>query len=84
MKAILEFDLTDSDQAQEHYRCIRATDMAIILFELSSTKKRFYRVIESAQEEDKNINAYDGVDMVLEKLHELLEEHGVSLDKLIT
>jgi molecular chaperone GrpE (heat shock protein) len=49
---------------------------------LSSTKKRFYRVIESAQEED--INAYDGVDMVLEKLHELLEEHGVSLDKLIT
>jgi molecular chaperone GrpE (heat shock protein) len=51
---------------------------------LSSTKKRFYRVIESAQEEDKNINAYDGVDMVLEKLHELLEEHGVSLDKLIT
>lgn len=82
MKAILEFDLTDSDQAQEHYRCIRATDMAIILFELSSTKKRFYRVIESAQEEE--INAYDGVDMVLEKLHELLEEHGVSLDKLIT
>jgi molecular chaperone GrpE (heat shock protein) len=84
MKAILEFDLTDFDQAQEHYRCIRATDMAIILFELSSTKKKFYRVIESAQEEDKNINAYDGVDMVLEKLHELLEEHGVSLDKLIT
>jgi molecular chaperone GrpE (heat shock protein) len=82
MKATLEFDLTDSDQAQEHYRCIRATDMAIILFELSSAKKRFYHVIESAQEED--INAYDGVDMVLEKLHELLEEHGVSLDKLIT
>jgi len=82
MKATLEFDLTDSDQAQEHYRCIRATDMAIILFELSSAKKRFYHVIEAAQGED--INAYDGVDMVLEKLHELLEEHGVSLNKLIT
>jgi molecular chaperone GrpE (heat shock protein) len=82
MKATLEFDLTDFDQAQEHYRCIMATDMAIILFELSSAKKRFYHVIESAQEED--INAYDGVDMVLEKLHELLEEHGVSIDKLIT
>jgi molecular chaperone GrpE (heat shock protein) len=82
MKATLEFDLTDFDQAQEHYRCIRATDMAIILFELSSAKKRFYHMIESAQEEDKN--AYDGVDMVLEKLHALMEEHGVFLDKLIT
>ena len=84
MKATLEFDLTDFDQAQEHYRCIRATDMAIILFELSSARKRFYSVIEYAKEEDKNINAYDGVDLVFEKFHALLEEHGISIDKLIT
>lgn len=84
MKAILEFDLNDFDQAQEHYRCIRAKDTAIILFELISAKKRLYRVIEAAKEEDKNIDAYDGADIVYEKLHALLEEHGISIDKLIT
>jgi molecular chaperone GrpE (heat shock protein) len=58
--------------------------MAIILFELISAKKSIYRVIEAAKEEDKNIDAYDGADIVYEKLHALLEEHGISIDKLIT
>jgi hypothetical protein len=33
MKAILEFDLDDPDDRMAHLRCVKATDMAIMLFD---------------------------------------------------
>lgn len=83
MKATIEFNLSDPDEAMEHYRCIKATDLALVLWELSSSKKSVDRMIDAAREEDKNIDAYDGADLVYDKLYELLEQHGVFLDKII-
>jgi molecular chaperone GrpE (heat shock protein) len=58
--------------------------MALVIWQLCyNTKKEVERIIENAKEDDKNINAYDGVDLVFEKFHALLEEHGISIDKLI-
>ena len=83
MKATIEFNLSDPDEAMEHYRCIKATDLALVLWELSSSKKSVDRMIDAAREDDKNIDAYDGADLVYDKLFALLEEHGVFLDKII-
>jgi len=84
MKAILEFDLNDSDDQLAHKRCVLATEMALVIWQLSyNTKKEVERIIENAKEDDKNINAYDGVDLVFEKLNDLLEEHGIKIDSLI-
>lgn len=83
MKATIEFNLSDPDQAMEHYRCIKATDLALVLWELASSRKSVERIIDAAREEDKNIDAYDGADLVYEKLHALMQEHGVFIDKLI-
>jgi len=83
MRATIEFNLSDPDEAMEHYRCIKATDLALVLWELTSSRKSVTRVIEAAMDEDKNIDAFDGADLVYEKLHALMEEHGVFLDKLI-
>jgi hypothetical protein len=83
MKATIEFNLSDPEEAMEHYRCIKATDLAIVLWELSSSKKSVERMIDAALEDDKNIDAYDGADLVYDKLYELLEQYGVFLDKII-
>ena len=34
MKAILEFNLDDEDDRMAHLRCVKATDMAIVLFNI--------------------------------------------------
>ena len=83
MKATIEFNLSDPDQAMEHYRCIKSTDLALVLWELASSRKSVERIIDAAREEDKNIDAYDGADLVYEKLHALMQEYGVFIDKLI-
>lgn len=83
MRATIEFNLSDPDQAMEHYRCIKATDLALVLWELASSRKSVERIIDAARDEDKNIDAYDGADLVYEKLHTLMQEYGVFIDKLI-
>jgi hypothetical protein len=34
--ATLTFDLSDSDERMEHLRCVKSTDMALVLWQLSS------------------------------------------------
>jgi len=52
MKATLEFDLNDPEQAKEHLRCIKSSDMACALFRLIynnkhlETKEEFLEKIE--------------------------------------
>lgn len=57
MEAILKFDLSDPDQRREHMRCLKAEDMAIVLFDLRElffksddnkiTGKQFVEALES-------------------------------------
>ena len=39
MKATLEFDLGDNEDAQAHLRCIKAKDMAIAIWEVTHNNK---------------------------------------------
>ena len=79
-KAILEFDLTDADDAMEFQRATRATDMALVLWELVfNTKKQIFNEIEFEKIE----SPYDAIDKFYERLYEELDDHGLNMDKLI-
>jgi hypothetical protein len=78
MKAKLEFDLDDFDDRMSHMRCVKSTDMASILFEMSTNaRKRIIMGSENGEE------YYKGVDDVFNKFRELMEEHNINIDELI-
>ena len=79
MIAELHFNLDDAEDSMAHTRCIKATDMALVLWELVHNSKK---TLEWAMESD-TINRYDALDMVYKRIGELLEEHDVNIDKLI-
>jgi hypothetical protein len=79
-KAILEFDLTDTDDAMEFQRATRATDMALVLWQLVfNAKKQIFNEIEFEKIE----SPYDAIDKFYERLYEELDDHGLNMDKLI-
>lgn len=78
MKAKLEFDLDDMDDKMAHDRCIKATDMALVLWELTTNS---YRGLTIGYDEDDSY--HKGVDAVYEKLRELLEEHDINPHNII-
>ena len=78
MKAKLEFDLTDFDDKLEHLRCVKSTDMAMVLWELQHNS---YRTITNGYGDDDSF--VKGVDAVFERIQELLDEHDIKPDKLI-
>jgi hypothetical protein len=78
MKGILEFDLNDFDDRMAHERCVKATDLALVIWELTHNS---YRGLTNGYDEDDGY--HKGVDAVYDRLRELLDEHGVTIDKLI-
>ena len=81
MKAKLTFDLSDSDQRMEHLRCVKSLDMALALWEISvNAKKQCYRIAEGKQ---MNGESVDHIDLVFQKIYEIMEEHSVKVDDLV-
>jgi len=78
MKAKLTFDLNDPDDRMEHERCVKSTDMAIVLWEIMTNS---YRGLTNGYDEDDSY--HKGVDAVYDHLKELLYEHNIDVDKLI-
>jgi hypothetical protein len=78
-EAILKYDLNDSDDAMAHMRAIKSLDMALALWELLNNSKR---TLERAMHE-KEMNKYEALDMVYERIYELMDEHNIKLDDLI-
>ena len=78
MKAKLIFDLDDIDDKMAHERCIKSTDMALVLWEIMTNS---YRGLTNGYDEDDSY--HKGVDAVYEKLRELMEEHDINPHNLI-
>ena len=78
-KAILKYDLNDTDDAMAHMRAIKSLDMALALWELLNNSKR---TLERAMHE-KEMDKYEALDMVYERIYELMDEHNIKLDDLI-
>jgi hypothetical protein len=78
-KGILEFDLNEPDDIMAHKRAVKATDMALALWDIThNTKKRL-----ECNMEGKEIDKYEALELVYEKIHEILGDHGIKLDDLI-
>jgi hypothetical protein len=78
-KAKIEFDLSDPDDRMAHMRAVKSTDMALALWDIThNTKKGLEWSMEN-----KEIDKYDALEMVFDKIYEILEEHNIKMDDLI-
>lgn len=80
MKTTLKFDLNELEDIKDHRRCIKALDMACVLFEFQlNSKKAFLIEIDK----DLNLSKYDVIDLVYERFNKIMEEYNIHLDELI-
>jgi len=78
-KAKIEYDLNDADDAYAHKRAVKSLDLALALWEIThNTKKGLEWSMEG-----KEIDKYDALELVFEKIHEILNEHNINTDELI-
>jgi cell fate (sporulation/competence/biofilm development) regulator YmcA (YheA/YmcA/DUF963 family) len=78
-KATLEYDLSDPDDIMEHKRAVKSLDMAMALWDIvHNTKKGLEWSMEG-----KEIDKYDALELVYQKIHEILDDHNINTDELI-
>ena len=75
MKATLSFDLDNTDDALEHFRCIKSLDMALFIWDFSNKLRR----LEDTSEDGKHIDETH----IWEAWNETMEAYDLNLDKLI-
>ena len=69
-EAILKYDLNDTDDAMAHMRAVKSLDMALALWDIThNTKKGLEWSMEG-----KELDKYEVLDIVYEKIYEILEE----------
>ena len=78
-KAKLEYDLNDTDDAMAHMRAVKSLDMALALWEITHNTKKSLEWSMEGKEMDK----YDALELVFEKIHKILDEHNIKMDDLI-
>ena len=82
--ATITFDLTDFDDRMEHERAIKSGDLAMFIWELVyNSKKELEYKIESAIERDPETSPYDLLEMIYQRIYDLLDENGIVIDRLV-
>ena len=78
-EAILKYDLNDTDDAMAHMRAAKSLDLALALWDIvHNTKKSIEWSLES-----KELDKYEVLDLVYERIYSILDEHNIKLDDLI-
>ena len=77
MKAILEFNLDNSDDQMAHLRAIKATYMAVALWEMDEYLRGLIK------HGDLDHTVYDALQAARDKLYEIKSKHSIDLDELI-
>jgi hypothetical protein len=78
-EAILKFDLNDVDDRMAHLRSVKSLDMAMALWEIThNTKKGLEWSLEG-----KDLDKYDTLELVFEKIYEILNDNNINTDELI-
>jgi len=78
-KAKIEYDLNDVEDKYAHFRAVKSFDMAMALWELTHNTKKGLEWSMEGKEMDK----YDALEMVFEKIHEILDDNNIRTDELI-
>ena len=75
MKAILEFSLPD--ERKEHLRAVKATDMAIALFDI------IYNARKRVENEVETLPSSNSGDVTFEVIFDIIRENNINIDELI-
>lgn len=78
-KAIIEYDLSNVDDEYAHKRAIKSLDMAMALWDITHNTKKGLEWVMEGKEMDK----YDALEMVYEKIIEIMNEHNINLDEIM-
>jgi hypothetical protein len=78
-KATLEYDLNDLDDRYAHKRAVKSLELALALWDIThNTKKGLMWSMEG-----KEMDKYDALEMVFDKINEILDEHNINTEELI-
>lgn len=78
-KATLEFDLNDPDDVITHKRMVKSLDMSMALWDIThNTKKGLEWSLEN-----RDLDKYEVLELVYEKIYEILDQHNINTDELI-
>jgi len=80
MKGKLEFDLNDPDDRMEHLACIKASEMAQMLWHIRfNLRGKVYAEADNLNDQDK----YDpGIELTLNILNELFDQYNINIEEL--
>jgi hypothetical protein len=79
MKAILEFNLPEDNT--EYLATVKAMDMANFIFELVYNTRK--GLINQLNDSITSQFQQDGIEIVFDKIYELLQHHNIEIDELI-
>ena len=78
-KGILEYDLNEPDDMMAHKRAVKSLDLALALWDIThNTKKSIEWSLDG-----KDIDKYEVLDLVYDRIYLILEENNIKLDELI-
>ena len=78
-KAKIEYDLNEQDDRMAHLRAVKSLDMAMALWDITHNTKKGLEWAMEGKEMDK----YDALEMVFDKIYEILNDHNINTDELI-
>jgi hypothetical protein len=76
-KAILEFNLDDPDDNRHHLQCVKAKDMAIVLWNLRTDLLSRMKITDRDSQEYIN-----GVEDTVREVYKMLNEWDINVDEL--
>lgn len=74
MEAIIKFNLNDPDDIKSHLRCVKATDMALVLWTIYHMRKE----LEWLEDQDKLTSTH-----VMDKILDAFNDHCISIDEIM-
>jgi len=78
MKAKLEFDLDNADDKMEHMRCVKATDMALMLWDIKQKIRSKLKYSNDLSEDE--LHQWE---VMQDEFYSIADDYGINLDLLI-
>jgi len=78
MKAKLEFDLDNPDDKIAHMRCVKATDMALMLWDIKQKIRSKLKYSDDLSEDE--LHQWE---VMQDEFYSIADDYGINLDLLI-
>ena len=78
MKAKLEFDLDEADDKIAHMRCVKATDMALMLWDIKQKIRSKLKYSVDLSEDE--LHQWE---VMQDEFYSIADDYGINLDLLI-